>query len=145
MVPDEASRAAGAAGLGQLQLAMARTADGRPILRTKRVYLPPEASDGQRILVDRLWPRGLGKDKAAVDLWLKDVAPSDALRKWFHHEVANWDEFRRRYEAELEHNPAVAQLRAAVAARPSTLLYGAKDEAHNQAVVLADWLAKHKP
>ena len=120
---------------------MARTSKDQ-VLQTKRVYLPPEEADGQRILVDRLWPRGLSKDKAQVGLWLKDVAPSDALRKWFHHETANWEEFRRRYEAELAQNPAVAELREAVAARPSTLLYGAKDVGHNQAVVLAEWLAR---
>ena len=70
---------------------MARTSKDQ-VLQTKRVYLPPEEADGQRILVDRLWPRGLSKDKAQVGLWLKDVAPSDALRKWFHHETANWEE-----------------------------------------------------
>lgn len=113
-----------------------------PPPRIKRVYLPPEPSDGRRILVDRLWPRGLTKEKAAVDLWLKDVAPSDALRKWFHHEAANWDEFRRRYEAELAANPAVGQLREAVAAGPATLLYGARDETQNQAAVLADYLGR---
>jgi len=114
----------------------------KPPLRIKRVYLPSAETDGYRILVDRLWPRGLSKEKAAIDLWLKEVAPSDALRKWFHHEAENWDEFQRRYEAELEDNAAVAELREAIGKGPATLLYGAKDETHNQAVVLAEFLAK---
>lgn len=122
-------------------MAMAK-ADPKPPLKTKRVYLPPEASDGRRILVDRLWPRGLSKEKADIDLWLKEVGPSDSLRKWFHHEVANWPEFRRRYEAELQDSPALAELREAIAKGPATLLYGARDEEHNQAVVLAEVLAK---
>ena len=112
-------------------------------IQIKRVYEEAEPSDGYRALVDRLWPRGLTKEKAAVDLWLKDVAPSGDLRKWFHHEEANWFEFRRRYEAELDQNPAVAQLREAIAGGPATLLYGARDERHNQAVVLAEYLARH--
>ncbi len=109
----------------------------------KRVYEPPAKADGYRVLVDRLWPRGLTKDKARVDLWLKDVAPSNELRKWFHHEAANWTEFRRRYERELRDNPeALQQLRDAVREHATTLVYGAKDEEHNQAVVLRDLLAK---
>ncbi|AYG95683.1 DUF488 domain-containing protein [Brevundimonas naejangsanensis] len=108
----------------------------------KRVYEPPAAGDGTRILVDRLWPRGLTKEKAHVDLWLKEVAPSTELRRWFGHDPARWAEFQRRYHDELKANPdAVAELKAAIGARPATLVYGARDEEHNDAVVLADWLA----
>lgn len=108
----------------------------------KRVYDPPAAGDGYRVLVDRLWPRGLTKEAAAVDLWLRDIAPSTELRQWFHHEAQNWTEFRRRYERELRDNTdAVAQLRELVRTRPVTLVYGAKDAEHNQAVVLRDFLA----
>ena len=112
-----------------------------PSVRTKRVYLPPEASDGKRILVDRLWPRGLTKEKAALDLWLKDAAPSTELRKWFGHDPARWDEFRRRYREELDAMPdATARLRDLAKQGKLTLLYGAHDEAHNNAVVLANYL-----
>lgn len=113
--------------------------------RLKRIYLPPAADDGTRVLVDRLWPRGLSKEAAAVDLWLKDVAPSDGLRRWFHHQVALWSEFEARYRAELaapERVAALDRLAALVAAGPVTLLYGAKDEVHNQARVLAALLAE---
>jgi uncharacterized protein YeaO (DUF488 family) len=107
-------------------------------IRIKRVYEPAEKRDGKRILVDRLWPRGV--KKTAVDLWLKDVAPSDALRNWFHHEAPKWPAFRARYRKELAVNKdAVAELRKA-AKGTATLLYGAKDETHNQAVVLAEYL-----
>ena len=109
-------------------------------LKTKRIYAPAAKSDGVRILVDRLWPRGIKKD--AFDLWLKDVAPSNALRKWFHHEERHWSEFRTRYRKELAANPAVDELRKAVKGKTATLLYGARDETHNQAVVLAAYLSK---
>ncbi|MET4684570.1 DUF488 domain-containing protein [Brevundimonas faecalis] len=109
--------------------------------RIKRVYEAPAASDGMRILVDRLWPRGLSKEKAHVDLWLKTIAPSTELRKWFGHEPERWDEFRRRYQAELETNTeAVGELKTALGKGPVTLVYGARDEAHNDAVALAEWL-----
>lgn len=109
----------------------------------KRVYEAPAKTDGTRILVDRLWPRGLSKDKASVDLWLKEIAPSTELRKWFGHDPEKWEEFQRRYRAELKANgDAVSELRAALADGPATLVYGAKDEAHNDAVVLADYLAQ---
>lgn len=112
-------------------------------LGIKRVYDAPAEDDGYRVLVDRLWPRGLTKEAAAVDLWLRDIAPSTELRKWFHHEPEKWTEFRRRYEQELRHNPdAVAQLREAIRAHHVTLVYGAKDAEHNQAVVLRDFLAR---
>ena len=119
---------------------MAKSSAKPPEIKTKRVYLPPDDSDGRRILVDRLWPRGLTKEKAAVDVWLKDVAPSTELRQWFHHEEPRWDEFQRRYEAELRQNPAVGELRKLLAEGPATLLYGAKSETENQAVVLIAFL-----
>src|ERR1700729_921780 len=97
----------------------------------KRVYEEPLKEDGTRILVDRLWPRGLTKEKAHVDLWLKEVAPSDELRKWFAHDPARWSEFKARYKAELKHNSAqLALLKQAVAKGPTTLLFGAKDTEH---------------
>ena len=112
-------------------------------LKIKRVYEKPERGDGKRILVDRLWPRGIKKD--AIDLWLKDVAPSDDLRNWFHHEEPKWSVFRTKYRKELSANKdAVAELRKA-AKGTATLLYGAKDEEHNQAVVLAEYLKGAKP
>ncbi|HSM96078.1 MAG TPA: DUF488 family protein [Rhizomicrobium sp.] len=112
-------------------------------IKVKRVYEKAERSDGKRILVDRLWPRGV--KKSAIDVWIKDVAPSDALRNWFHHEEPRWSAFRSRYRKELAANKdAVAELRKA-ARGTATLLYGAKDEKHNQAVVLAEYLKRHKP
>jgi uncharacterized protein YeaO (DUF488 family) len=111
-------------------------------LAIKRVYEPKSEGDGRRILIDRLWPRGLTRDKADVDLWLKDIAPSPGLRKWFGHDPAKWNEFRRRYLAEIGANAeALAALEKALGDGPSTLLYGAKDEHHNHAVVLRDLLA----
>lgn len=112
-------------------------------LRVKRVYDEPASDDGFRILVDRLWPRGLSKDKAHVDLWLKEIAPSNDLRKWFAHDPEKWDEFRRRYHDELaERRELVEQVRQQMKQGPVTLLYSAKDEAHNQAVALRDFLKK---
>ena len=111
-------------------------------VKIKRIYEPAEESDGLRILIDRLWPRGIKKD--AFDLWLKDVAPSNALRQWFHHEEPKWSAFRTKYRKELAANPAVAELRSAVKGKVATLLYGAKDEKHNQAVVLAEYLKTAK-
>jgi uncharacterized protein YeaO (DUF488 family) len=112
-------------------------------VRTKRIYEPKAADDGKRILVDRLWPRGVSKEEAGLDLWLKEVAPSTPLRKWFGHRPDRWDEFRRRYFSELEGSSALAQLRDIAHAGPVTLLYGAKDEIHNQATALAACL-EHK-
>ena len=112
-------------------------------LKLKRVYEEPAPSDGTRILVDRLWPRGLTKEKAHVDLWLKDIAPSTELRKWFGHDPTRWPEFRTRYHAELKHNPEqMAELKKAVAKGTSTLIYGARDEEHNEAVVLYELLTR---
>lgn len=102
----------------------------------KRVYEAPAASDGRRILVDRLWPRGLTKAEAAVDLWLKDVAPTTALRQWFGHDPAKWDEFQQRYRTELRTNPALDELRALARQGTVTLVYGARDQQHVHALVL---------
>ena len=107
----------------------------------KRVYEPHEKGDGSRVLVDRVWPRGIAKKKLSDALWLKDVAPSTELRKWFGHDPERWREFRTRYRAELKKNPEpVAKLRAIAKRGHVTLLYAAKDEEHNQAVVLAEYL-----
>jgi uncharacterized protein YeaO (DUF488 family) len=110
-------------------------------LMVKRIYEPPAADDGQRVLVDRIWPRGVSKEHAALALWLKDIAPSDGLRKWFGHEPARWEGFQARYGTELDGNgEAVAQLRGLLNKGKVTLLYGAHDEAHNNAVALARYL-----
>jgi len=111
-------------------------------VRIKRVYEEPSAEDGKRILIDRLWPRGLTKEKAKIDLWLKEVAPSGELRQWFGHDPAKWAEFQERYTAELNANGEVDQLRSEIMAGPTTLVYGAKDELHNDAVVLKNYLEK---
>ena len=109
----------------------------------KRAYLPASPRDGVRVLVDRLWPRGLRKADAAIDHWLKDVAPSDRLRRWFGHDPERWTEFRRRYKAELRGNrAALDRLREIAGKRRLTLLFSAHDEAHNQAVVLKDILTR---
>lgn len=110
-------------------------------IRVKRVYEAPASEDGSRILVDRLWPRGLSKEKARVDLWLKDIAPSTGLRKWFGHDPEKWDEFRKRYAAELAGNDEqVATLREEAGKGPVTLVYAARDKEHNEALVLKDFL-----
>lgn len=110
-------------------------------VQIKRVYEQANESDGIRILVDRLWPRGLTKQRAKVDLWLKDIAPSTELRKWFAHDPNKWAEFQKRYQAELRENePALALLREQCAKGKVTLLYGAKDEERNDAVVLKEYL-----
>jgi uncharacterized protein YeaO (DUF488 family) len=109
------------------------------VLRLKRVYEPAARSDGRRILVDRLWPRGLSKERAALDEWMKEIAPSAELRRWFAHDPDKWPEFQKRYRQELR---ARADLVREIATRASrgrvTLVYGARDEAHNEAVVLAE-------
>lgn len=112
----------------------------------KRAYEAPAAADGARILIDRLWPRGIKKADAAIDRWLKELAPSTELRRWFGHEVERWPEFRRRYRAELDrHRELVEELRALARRQRVTLVYGAKDEAHNDAVVLAELLGEPAP
>ena len=112
-------------------------------IRLKRAYDPAEPEDGTRILVDRLWPRGLSRGEAKVDQWRKEVAPSAELRRWFGHDPAKWAEFRRRYKAELAHNPSLEELRALMRReRRVTLLFGARDVEHNNAVVLRDLCAR---
>ena len=110
-------------------------------IHTRRVYAPPEPDDGQRILVDRIWPRGLSRDQAALDAWLKDLAPSTELRRWFGHDPQRWDGFCRRYRAELEQRPqALAELRLWLDAGPVTLLFAARDTEYNNAVALRAYL-----
>ena len=108
----------------------------------KRIYEQPSADDGFRVLVDRLWPRGVSKEKAALDLWDKDIAPSNELRLWFSHDPAKWEEFKKRYREELDSAPDAVNLfkKALSGQKKVTLLYGAKDPAHNQAVVLQEYL-----
>lgn len=107
-------------------------------LKLKRIYEPASDGDGSRILVDRLWPRGISKQKAGLADWMKDVAPSPELRQWFGHDPARWDGFRKRYRAELKDNPCVATLRAMERSGVVTLVYSARDKQHNQAIVLAE-------
>ncbi|HYK26250.1 MAG TPA: DUF488 domain-containing protein [Steroidobacteraceae bacterium] len=119
---------------------MSRTKSSLDI-KIKRAYEQPSSADGTRVLVDRLWPRGLKKANAHVAQWLKEVAPSNELRKWFGHDPARWEEFRRRYEAELAgKRDLLGELRELAKNGPLTLVYSAHDEAHNQAVVLRDRL-----
>ena len=116
-------------------------------IQVKRAYDPPAPDDGCRVLVDRLWPRGLAKERAAVDEWLRAVAPSTALRRWFAHDPARWAEFKRRYSVELEAPAAleaVTRLRSLAAGGPITLLYAATDELHNNAVALREYLASSR-
>jgi uncharacterized protein YeaO (DUF488 family) len=113
------------------------------MIRTKRVYEAPSPEDGYRVLVDRLWPRGLTREAAAIDAWLKDVAPSNELRRWFGGDEAKWQEFSRRYRAELaapQPAPALADLRAKARSGTVTLLYAKRNENENNAVVLRDVL-----
>jgi len=115
-----------------------------PSIQVKRVYEPASAADGVRVLVDCLWPRGLSKKAAAVDLWLKDIGPSRALRRWFNRDPSRWAEFTRRYAEELDalgaRSPAVAALVGAVRRGRVTLLFGARDRRHNTAVALHEYL-----
>jgi len=113
------------------------------MIKLKRVYEQPDKNDGFRVLIDRLWPRGLTKEKAKVDLWLKDIAPSTELRKWFGHDPAKWDEFKKRYCEELKLNKdAVSKLLDVIKRGKTAIVYGAKDEEHNDAVVLKEYLEK---
>jgi uncharacterized protein YeaO (DUF488 family) len=110
-------------------------------VRVKRAFKPASPDDGLRVLVDRLWPRGLRKQDASIDLWLKELAPSTELRLWFGHKPERWDEFRRRYETELSRQTGLMdELRRSAASGKLTLVYAARDEAHNQAVILRDIL-----
>ncbi len=115
------------------------------MITVKRIYEPTDAEDGFRVLVDRLWPRGVSKEKAKLDLWFKEIAPSNDLRTWFHHDPEKWQEFVKRYHAELRYNQeAVAELeQLAKHHKKLTLLFGAKDTEHNEAVVLQEYLKKH--
>ncbi|GAN81110.1 DUF488 domain-containing protein [Acidocella aminolytica] len=120
------------------------TAKHANLLKIKRVYETPGCDDGARVLVDRLWPRGLKKEKAALHLWLKDVAPSPGLRQWFGHDPSRWQDFRQLYCAELARNStALDRLAALWRQGPVTLLYAAHDAEHNHARVLADYLTDH--
>jgi uncharacterized protein YeaO (DUF488 family) len=110
----------------------------------KRVYNPPAPDDGYRVLVDRLWPRGVSRERAELDAWLKDIAPSPQLRTWWDHDPAELDEFTRRYRAELNHNPAVDELRESLERHPRvTLVYAARDQNVNHAAVLRHYLRPH--
>ncbi|MGH7426801.1 MAG: DUF488 domain-containing protein [Gemmatimonadales bacterium] len=112
-------------------------------IQTKRIYDPPARSDGRRILIDRLWPRGLSKAAARIDYWAKSVAASTTLRRWYGHEPGKWREFRRRYFAELDGNPAgLAELRAQLGTGPVTLLYGSTETRLNNASALSEYLTK---
>jgi len=108
-------------------------------IQIKRIYDAPSSEDGFRMLVDRVWPRGMTKEKAALDLWAKDIAPSTELRKYFDHEASKWHEFEQRYKDELQTKiEMLREIKQKAAGKTMTLLYGAKDECHNQAVVLSD-------
>lgn len=114
-----------------------------PTISTRRVYEPAFPTDGTRVLVDRLWPRGMRKEDAPFQLWIRDVAPSTELRQWFNHDAERWDEFREKYEAELSANLSGLQPLLDIARQgPLTLLYAAHDEVHNNAVVLAALLTR---
>ena len=112
------------------------------LLGIKRIYEKVEVTDGTRILVDRLWPRGVKKSTAHIDKWMKDVAPSNELRLWFNHDTAKWEEFRRRYENELDGNRAFLELVEYAKKNDVTLVYAAQDIEHNNAVVLSEMVSK---
>jgi uncharacterized protein YeaO (DUF488 family) len=114
-------------------------------IRTKRIYEEPGRSDGRRILIDRLWPRGLSKEAARVDFWAQSIAPSSELRRWYRHEHPKWQEFRRRYFAELDANPeGMAELRAQLGKGTVTLLFASKEEELNNAAALREYLERAK-
>lgn len=114
-----------------------------PQVQVKRIFDAPAKSDGMRVLVDRIWPRGVSKKRAALDLWMKDIAPSTELRQWFNHDPELWDEFRKRYLQELRKQGAeLAELRAHARKGRVTLLFSARDTKHNQALVLKQLLAR---
>ena len=115
----------------------------RGAIHLKRIYEEPAATDGVRVLVDRLWPRGVRKEDAAIAAWMPEIAPSRALRQWFGHDASRWKEFTRRFTDELDAQPdAVEALVALVRGRRATLLFGARDTEHNNAVVLRDYLER---
>jgi uncharacterized protein YeaO (DUF488 family) len=110
-----------------------------PDVRIKRIYDPPEPDDGYRVLIDHIWPRGVSKDRARLDEWARELAPSDGLRKWFDHVPARFEEFRRRYRDELAaHAERIAELRVRARTAPVTIAYAARDREHNNAVVVAE-------
>jgi uncharacterized protein YeaO (DUF488 family) len=110
-------------------------------VRAKRIYDPPERGDGHRVLIDHVWPRGVSRERAQLDEWTRELAPSDELRKWFDHVPERFDEFRARYRDELAfHSERLDELRRLAAAGPLTIVYAARDRAHNNAVVLAELL-----
>lgn len=115
------------------------------MIRIKRIYEPPDDKDGTRVLVDRIWPRGISRREARIDFWDKDVAPTTRLRQWFGHKPERWKEFEKRYRAELKANPALAELRTFVRSQKITLLYAARDTEHNHARVLCAVLSPRKP
>jgi uncharacterized protein YeaO (DUF488 family) len=121
------------------------TGKEKSMVKVKRVYDSPSRADGLRVLVDRLWPRGLTKERAAVDLWLKDLAPSTELRKWFGHDPTKWKQFKTRYRTELrEKKDSIKLLKEKSKVRTLTLLFGARDEGHNEALVLKKVLEGRK-
>jgi uncharacterized protein YeaO (DUF488 family) len=114
-------------------------------LRTKRIYEKPLRSDGRRILIDRLWPRGVSKAAASIDAWKKDVAPSNELRRWYQHDPDKWTEFRRRYFTELDSNPdCVSELRASLGEGTATLVFSSKETALNNATALKEFLESNR-
>jgi uncharacterized protein YeaO (DUF488 family) len=124
---------------------VACTGEEKSMVKVKRVYDSPSRADGLRVLVDRLWPRGLTKERAAVDLWLKDLAPSTELRKWFGHDPTKWKQFQARYRTELrEKEDSIKLLKEKSKDRTLTLLFGARDEEHNEALVLKKVLEGRK-
>jgi uncharacterized protein YeaO (DUF488 family) len=111
-------------------------------IRVKRIYESPEPADGHRLLVDRLWPRGISKESASLDAWMREVAPSSELRRWFGHDASRWREVKRRYGVELDiHQDLVAEILSLARERPVTLIYSARDSNHNQAVALEEYLS----
>ncbi len=116
----------------------------QPEIRIARAYNPPPADDCYRVLVDRLWPRGIKKENLNLDRWMKDLAPSTDLRRWFNHDPQRWDQFRKRYFKELDAlSDSVSEMLKTAGERPILFLYGARDEQHNQAIVLKEWIEKH--
>jgi len=114
------------------------------MIRLKRAYEPPAKRDGTRILVERLWPRGLTKEKAGIDIWIKDIAPSPELRKWYGHDKEKWTEFKKRYLKELKDNKELVDKLKELIERPVTFVYAARDEEHNSALILKDLLEGRK-
>lgn len=116
------------------------------VIRIKRIYDPLDSKEGVRILVDRLWPRGIKKEKAKVDIWMKEIAPSPGLRKWFNHEPTKWEGFKKAYKEELEHSKAIGELERYIGVNKKiTLLYAASDQEHNHALVLLDYIREKFP